>query len=244
MHVAYFDVSIYIFALLYLRQSAVTPPKQFRYTHRQEIVIPRWKCQIEKDNGLPEKMNNLTFRLMWDMIELHIHMFGVVVVFSCLNIHKQFLLILRWGSVDLWHLMRDNKSIILVLIMVPPHTQIHYTSPPNISKAGHLTEDDPLPFWVTPWQSGMTPLQSVECWRGVNQGCRHNGLCSCSPAPCSRLPMVVALTGWLNKMEGITPGWMSTIMAVFGHSTYVGQTYQMLWLLYFTRASFVQSQQF
>lgn len=101
MHVAYFDVSIYIFALLYLRQSAVTPPKQFRYTHRQEIVIPRWKCQIEKDNGLPEKMNNLTFRLMWDMIELHIHMFGVVVVFSCLNIHKQFLLILRWGSVDL-----------------------------------------------------------------------------------------------------------------------------------------------
>ena len=48
-------------------------------------------------------------------------------------------------------------------------------------------------------------------WRGV-KGSRCNGMHACSPAWCSRLPMVLALTEWL--MEGFTARWMCALVAV------------------------------
>ncbi|KAI4882007.1 hypothetical protein NFI96_005484 [Prochilodus magdalenae] len=42
----------------------------------------------------------------------------------------------------------DNKPFILVLTTVPPHTDSLGVS--TKTKAGLVTEDDPLPFWVTP----------------------------------------------------------------------------------------------
>ena len=89
--------------------------------------------------------------------------------------------------------MCDNKQL-LVLTTVPPQMGLLVIS--TKTKAGLVTEDDPLPFRVTPWQSGMTPLQSLQLWHGA-----------CSPAACGHLPMLVALTGRLMEE-------MSTVGAV------------------------------
>ena len=107
------------------------------------------------------------------------------------------------------HVTYDNKPSILPLAMMPPHTGSLVIS--TKTKVGLITEDDPPPFWVTPWQS-------VSEWGGVN-GSRCNSLHACSPASCSHLSMVQSHTGWL--MEGITE---CSQLWLLGHSAHIRQS--------------------
>ena len=72
--------------------------------------------------------------------------------------------------------------------------------------AGRHHQDKSLPSWVSlAWHRS----DLWKCWRGV-EGSRCHGLCACSPALCTHLPMVLALTECL--MEGITARRISTII--------------------------------
>ena len=82
----------------------------------------------------------------------------------------------------------DNKPLILPLTTVPPHMDSLAIS--TKTKAGLVTGDDRLPFRVTVWHDAITVFGHIDVGYG-----HRNVQRACSPASCSRLSVVLTLTG-------------------------------------------------